>query len=90
MQSTTINSHAEAHFPTMPSPQPADVFVSYSREDVGRVTDLVAKLRAAGVSLWIDQGSLDAASQWSEQIVNALESSGGAFPQRRQGSGAGE
>src|SRR4029077_12940584 len=33
-----------------------------------------AKLRAAGVSLWIDQGGLDAASQWSEQIVNALES----------------
>jgi adenylate cyclase len=75
MQSTTINSNAEPHFPTMPSPQPADVFVSYSREDVGRVTDLVTKLRAAGVSLWIDQGSLDAASQWSEQIVNALESS---------------
>ena len=54
--------------------QPAEVFVSYSREDAARVSDLVGKLRAAGVSLWIDQGSLDAASQWSEQIVNALES----------------
>jgi TolB-like protein/Flp pilus assembly protein TadD len=53
---------------------PAEVFVSYSRDDESRVLDVAAKLRAAGVSLWIDQGALDAASQWSEQIVNALES----------------
>jgi TolB-like protein len=52
----------------------ADVFVSYSRDDEARVFDVAAKLRAAGVSLWIDQGGLDGASQWSEQIVNALES----------------
>jgi len=52
----------------------ADVFVSYSRDDETRVLDVAAKLRAAGVSLWIDQGGLDGASQWSEQIVNALES----------------
>ncbi len=52
----------------------AEVFVSYSRDDAGRVLDLAAKLRAAGVSLWIDQSGIDAASQWSEQIVNALES----------------
>jgi adenylate cyclase len=52
----------------------AEVFVSYSRDDAGRVLELTAKLRAAGVSLWIDQSGIDAASQWSEQIVNALES----------------
>ena len=52
----------------------ADVFVSYSRDDEARVLDVAAKLRAAGVSLWIDQAGLDGASQWSEQIVNALES----------------
>ena len=52
----------------------AEVFVSYSRDDAGRVLELAAKLRAAGVSLWIDQSGIDAASQWSEQIVNALES----------------
>ena len=51
----------------------AEVFVSYSRHDAGRVLELAAKLRAAGVSLWIDQGGIDAATQWSEQIVNALE-----------------
>jgi TolB-like protein/Flp pilus assembly protein TadD len=54
--------------------QSAEVFVSYSRDDERLVFDLAAKLRAAGVSLWIDQGALDAASLWSEQIVNALES----------------
>jgi TolB-like protein/Flp pilus assembly protein TadD len=53
--------------------QVAEVFVSYSREDAGRTTELLERLRAAGVSLWIDQGAIDAAAQWSEQIVNALE-----------------
>ena len=54
--------------------QSAEVFVSYSRGDQDRVFELAAKLRAGGVSLWIDQGAIDAASLWSEQIVNALES----------------
>jgi adenylate cyclase len=55
-------------------PQTAEVFLSYSRDDHDRVFDLAAKLRAAGVSMWIDTGAIDAASLWSEQIVNALES----------------
>ena len=54
--------------------QSAEVFLSYSRDDQERVLQLAEKLRAAGVSLWIDQGAIDAASLWSEQIVNALES----------------
>ena len=33
----------------------ADVFISYCREDKERVLELAAKIRAAGVSLWIDQ-----------------------------------
>ena len=51
----------------------ADVFISYSREDKDRVTELASKLREAGVSLWIDQGGIDGAAMWSEEIVNALE-----------------
>ncbi len=54
--------------------QPAEVFVSYSRNDAARVLALTDRLRAAGVSLWIDQGGIDAASLWSQQIVAALES----------------
>jgi TolB-like protein len=53
--------------------QPADVFISYSREDKDRVLELAGKLRAAGVSLWIDQGSIDGATLWGEEIVNALD-----------------
>ncbi len=53
----------------------ADVFISYSREDKDRVIDLAQKLREAGVSLWIDQGGIDGAAMWSEEIVNALENS---------------
>ena len=54
------------------SPQ-AEVFISYSRDDKDRVLDLTAKLRAAGVPLWIDQSGIDGATLWGEQIVNALE-----------------
>jgi TolB-like protein/Flp pilus assembly protein TadD len=53
--------------------QPADVFISYSREDKDRVLELAGRLRAAGVSLWIDQGSIDGATLWGEEIVNALD-----------------
>jgi len=54
--------------------QPAEVFVSYSRDDAPRVLEVTEQLRAAGVSVWIDQSGIDAAAQWSEQIVDALES----------------
>ena len=53
--------------------EPADVFISYSREDKDRVLELAAKLRSAGVSLWIDQGGIDGATLWGEEIVKALE-----------------
>jgi adenylate cyclase len=54
--------------------QSADVFISYSREDKDRVLDLVAKLRNAGVGVWIDQSGIDGAALWGEAIVNALAS----------------
>jgi adenylate cyclase len=55
------------------SDKPTDVFISYSRDDQDRVFELASKLRSAGVGLWIDQGSLDAAAQWGQQIVEALD-----------------
>ena len=54
--------------------EPAEVFVSYSRTDKERVLEWVGKLRAAGVSVWLDTSGIDAATRWGEQIVNALES----------------
>jgi TolB-like protein/Flp pilus assembly protein TadD len=53
--------------------QTADVFLSYSRDDKAQVLELAGKLRAAGVSLWIDQGGIDGAAMWGESIVRALE-----------------
>lgn len=53
--------------------QAADVFISYSREDKEKVLVLTEKLRAADVSLWIDQGGIDAATMWGEEIVHALD-----------------
>jgi hypothetical protein len=52
----------------------ADVFISYSREDQDKVTALAEKLRASGVAVWMDVGGIDAATMWSEEIVNALDS----------------
>jgi adenylate cyclase len=57
----------------IPVAQPAEVFVSYSRSDKDRVLEVTAKLRAAGVSVWVDQTGIDGATMWGEQIVNALE-----------------
>jgi adenylate cyclase len=51
----------------------ADVFISYSREDKERVLSLAGELRGAGISLWIDEGNIDGATMWGEEIVNALE-----------------
>jgi TolB-like protein/Flp pilus assembly protein TadD len=52
--------------------QDADVFISYSRDDKERVLELTARLRAAGVPLWMDVGGIDGAAMWGEEIVNAL------------------
>ena len=54
--------------------QAADVFISYSRQDTDKVLAVTEKLRASGVEVWMDVGGIDAATMWSEEIVNALDS----------------
>jgi hypothetical protein len=49
-----------------------DVFVSYSSKDRIAVLRLVESLRNSGYNVWVDQGGLHGASQWSEQIVEAI------------------
>ena len=41
-----------------------EVFVSYSSQDYERVMPLVDRLRSAGVSIWVDEGNIDAATLW--------------------------
>ena len=52
----------------------AEVFVSYARVDRARVLQLVERMRAAGVGVWIDEGGIHGASLWGQEIVDAIES----------------
>jgi|GEM_PF-917542 Tol biopolymer transport system component len=49
-----------------------EIFVSYSNQDYERVMPLVERLRDDGVAVWVDEGSIDAATLWSESIVEAI------------------
>ena len=51
-----------------------DVFISYSRKDSAHALALAERLRSEGMSVWIDQHGLEAAAQWSKEIVEAVES----------------
>ena len=50
----------------------AEVFISYASQDRERILDLVDRLDAAGVSVWIDQMSIEGATMWSQEIVAAI------------------
>jgi len=50
----------------------AEVFISYSSQDHSEVSKIIERLRKAGVSVWMDEGGIDAASLWSEAIVEAI------------------
>jgi len=52
---------------------PYDVCISYSSRDRDRILQLAEQLRGEGVSVWIDQGGIDAASMWSTEIVKAID-----------------
>ena len=53
----------------------ADIFISYSRKDSEQALSLAERLRVAGMSVWIDQHGIEAATSWSKEIVDAIESS---------------
>ncbi len=50
----------------------AEVFISYASKDRERILDLVKRLDTAGVSVWIDQMSIEGATMWSQEIVAAI------------------
>ena len=50
----------------------AEVFISYASSDRDRILDLVDRLDAAGVTVWIDQMSIEGATMWSQEIVAAI------------------
>jgi len=52
---------------------PYDVCISYSSRDRDRILVMAEQLRGAGVSVWIDQGGIDAAALWTAEIVKAID-----------------
>ena len=50
----------------------AEVFISYASKDRKRILDLVKRLDTAGMSVWIDQMSIEGATMWSQEIVAAI------------------
>ena len=54
------------------SDEPVDIFVSYSSKDRETVVSLVDRLRKNGLKVWIDQGGIDGALLWGQEIVDAI------------------
>ena len=50
----------------------AEVFVSYLSQDHSQVRKIIDRRRDAGISVWMDEGGIDAATLWSEAIVEAI------------------
>jgi len=52
---------------------PQDIFISYSSKDKEKADQLSELLASAGLSVWIDQTGIDAATSWSKEIVQAID-----------------
>ncbi len=51
----------------------SEVFISYASKDKERILDMVERLRESGVTVWIDQGGIEGATMWSQEIVEAID-----------------
>jgi TolB-like protein len=52
----------------------ADIFISYSSKDREQAEQLTELLGSAGLSVWIDKHGIEAATSWSSEIVDAIDS----------------
>ena len=52
-----------------------DVFVSYSRKDIGHVRGLAERLRADGLRVWLDEWEIGAGDNISDKINDGLDRS---------------
>jgi len=51
----------------------ADIFVCYCRRDMDTVTHWVRQLEQRGYSVWMDLQSVDGATLWAKEIVEAID-----------------
>ena len=56
-----------------PAPTPSDIFLSYSRQDAAAMRAVQETLRAAGLSVWTDEGLRPGTRRWTEAIEAAIE-----------------
>ena len=50
----------------------SDIFISYSRKDSEQALALAEKLRADGMTVWIDLHGIPGAEQWATEIATAI------------------
>ena len=50
-----------------------DIYISYSRRDSEQALSLAERLRAAGVTVLIEQHGIETATSWSREIVDVIE-----------------
>jgi WD40 repeat protein len=50
-----------------------DVFVSYSRGDIGQARELVARLEAAGRSVWVDWTGIPPTAEWMSEVRSGID-----------------
>src|ERR1035441_7230857 len=50
----------------------AELFISYSKHNRPQALELARELRAEGFSVWIDQGGIEGAQNWSARIVEGI------------------
>src|ERR1017187_9668958 len=53
-------------------PKQSDIFLSYSRKDSEPALELAGRLRADGVSVWMDARDIGGAKQWAGEIASAI------------------
>lgn len=50
----------------------SEVFISYARSDRNKVIPVIQGLQDAGIPVWIDEISIEGASLWKKEIVEAI------------------
>ena len=49
------------------------VFISYSRQDIELVDNIVGEMRKAGLDVWLDREAIKAGNTWQVQIVKGIQ-----------------
>ena len=65
------------------------IFISYSRRDAEYVDAIIKRFEKAGLSVWVDRGSIQGGDQWKQEIVEGIEKPGNLGSLLRSADAAG-